>query len=398
MDGLSNGAVKSEEKHEDGTKAIVPLSYRSSCSLKRRSISSRFKQCQRTFWHWLLGNSVNPPSFLLKAFHCDPSCREEWKEILPLPSILQVSHYIISFIDWLFPDKSLEYFGLIFDRQYTLPKLDLVVVPDFSAGAMENWLFFLALFWIICLLGRGLVTFRETAMLVNPSSPSLLEQQRVAEVVSHEIAHQWYGSLFEFATYLGRFGNLVTMEWWNDLWLNEGFATWASASAMSSFTGFYSFLRHVIPWISEDSEWDVWTDYVSSYTFTAFQLDCLLNTHPVYVTINRANEICISFSTPFRPFRWLSAEVFDRISYNKGSALISMISHYVGNPQFAQAIKRYIADNEYSNAHSGVLIDLIFSTSAFSLPHVHLNVRFWWNTYKSRTLTNLMSPRWCWPG
>ncbi|KAJ1497352.1 arginine/alanine aminopeptidase [Coelomomyces lativittatus] len=115
--------------------------------------------------------------------------------------------------------------------------MDMLAVPDFSAGAMENW---------------GLVTYRTVMLLVDPNNTSSLTQQRVAYVVAHELAHQW-------------FGNLVTMEWWDELWLNEGFATWV---------GWYA-VDHFFP------SWQVWSQFVNNELGKALELDALQSSHPI---------------------------------------------------------------------------------------------------------------------
>jgi puromycin-sensitive aminopeptidase len=129
----------------------------------------------------------------------------------------------------------------------SLPKLDLIAIPDFAAGAMENW---------------GAITYREVALLVDPAHSSAATKQRVAIIIAHEIAHMW-------------FGNLVTMAWWNDLWLNEGFASWIE----------YKAVDHLFP------EWDMWTQFIFSDTGPAMSLDGLKNTHPIEAVVKTPNEI-----------------------------------------------------------------------------------------------------------
>ena len=133
--------------------------------------------------------------------------------------------------------KLLGYFNEYFGIPYPLPKLDHIAIPDFAAGAMENW---------------GAVTYRETALLVDPENSSAGTRQRVAEVVAHEMAHMW-------------FGDLVTMEWWDDLWLNESFASWMGTKA--------------VDWLFP--EWEMWTQFVNMDTNRALSLDGLKNSHPI---------------------------------------------------------------------------------------------------------------------
>ena len=193
-----------------------------------------------------------------------------------------------------------KYFGI----KYPLPKLDLIAVPDFAAGAMENW---------------GAITFRETILLYDPKTSSTRTKQFIAEVISHEIAHQW-------------FGNLVTMEWWNDLWLNESFATFMATKFVDKFY----------------PEWDLWNQFVEDAMNVAMGLDSLKTTHPIDVQVNSPAEI---------------REIFDAISYDKGGCVLRMLEHYVGEPNFQSGLKRYLSDFKYQNAQGRDLWNAIGKAS-----------------------------------
>ena len=180
-----------------------------------------------------------------------------------------------------------KYFGI----KYPLPKLDLIAIPDFAAGAMENW---------------GAITFRETILLYDPKTSSTRTKQFIAEVISHEIAHMW-------------FGNLVTMKWWNDLWLNESFATFMATKFVDKFY----------------PEWDLWNQFIEDAMNTAMSLDSLKTTHPIDVKVNSPAEV---------------REIFDAISYDKGGCVLRMLEHYVGEPNFQKGLKKYLSDFKYKNA------------------------------------------------
>lgn len=179
-----------------------------------------------------------------------------------------------------------EYFGIA----YPLRKMDMIAVPDFAAGAMENW---------------GAVTYRETALLLDPEKTSLSHKQRVVEVVAHELAHQW-------------FGNLVTMAWWDDLWLNEGFATWVETLAMDK----------LFP------EWNAWEEFANVNVAYAMELDGLVNTHPIQVEVGDPRSL---------------DEIFDAISYSKGASVIDMLHHYLGADVFARGLRVYLERHKYAN-------------------------------------------------
>lgn len=156
--------------------------------------------------------------------------------------------------------RILSYFQDFFNITYPLSKLDLMAVPDFGAGAMENW---------------GLITFRTTMILFNEAESSSEFQETVAIVISHELGHQW-------------FGNLVTMDWWSDLWLNEGFASYIENLGVD----------HIHP------EWNMMDQFVVTTTQEALSLDALESSHPIHASVNNPSEI---------------EAIFDIISYKKVS-------------------------------------------------------------------------------
>ena len=189
--------------------------------------------------------------------------------------------------------KIIDYFSKIFEIKYPLPKLDLIAVHSFSHNAMENW---------------GLVTYRSTALLYSETKSDPSYKQKVAYVVAHELAHQW-------------FGNLVTMKWWDELWLNEGFATWVGFAAVD----------YLFP------EWDIFSGFVSESLQQALNLDGLRNSHPIEVPVVDALDI---------------DQVFDAISYLKGASTILMISNSLGTEIFLKGVANYLNKNKFSNATS----------------------------------------------
>ncbi|MEX0934166.1 MAG: M1 family metallopeptidase, partial [Candidatus Saccharimonadales bacterium] len=199
---------------------------------------------------------------------------------------------------------TLEFFNRYFDIPYPLEKCDLLALPDFAAGAMENW---------------GCITFREQALLVDEENTSFAVKQYVADVVAHELAHQW-------------FGNLVTMQWWNDLWLNEGFATWVARLAVDE----------MFP------EWKIWEDFVVEDVLRALSLDGLSNSHPIEVEVKDPDEI---------------DEIFDAISYSKGAAVIHMLHSYLGADDFRHGLQNYLKANSLSNTTTNDLWQSLEETS-----------------------------------
>ncbi len=189
----------------------------------------------------------------------------------------------------------MDFYENYYDIPFPLKKCDFVALPDFASGAMENW---------------GLITFREQALLVDTHT-SLSSKQYVAIVVAHELTHQW-------------FGNLVTMKWWTDLWLNEGFASWMEYLAVDS--------RH--------PEWELWTQFSVDEQQVALKMDALEHTHPIEVEVRHPDEI---------------RTIFDAISYQKGASVIHMLHDYLGPDGFRDGLRHYLKTHSYKNT---VTVDL----------------------------------------
>uniref|UniRef100_A0A8C2H0G8 Aminopeptidase n=1 Tax=Cyprinus carpio TaxID=7962 RepID=A0A8C2H0G8_CYPCA len=193
--------------------------------------------------------------------------------------------------------RLLEFYEQYFNILYPLPKLDLIAIPDFQAGAMENW---------------GLTTYRETSLLYDPDISSASDKLWVTMVIGHELAHQW-------------FGNLVTMEWWNDIWLNEGFARYME----------FVSLEAVYPELKVE-------DHFVDTCFGAIGRDSLNSSRPISSLAENPAQI---------------EEMFDTVSYDKGACILHMLRNFLTNEGFQSGIIRYLRRFKYSNARNEDLWD-----------------------------------------
>ncbi|XP_004398356.1 PREDICTED: aminopeptidase N [Odobenus rosmarus divergens] len=187
----------------------------------------------------------------------------------------------------------LDFFSAHYDTLYPLNKSDQIALPDFNAGAMENW---------------GLVTYRENSLLYDPQSSSSSNKERVATVIAHELAHQW-------------FGNLVTLEWWNDLWLNEGFASYVE----------YLGANYAEP------TWNLKDLMVLNDVYRVMAIDALASSHPLSSPANEVN-------TPAQ-----ISEMFDSISYSKGASVLRMLSSFLTEDLFKKGVASYLHTFSYKN-------------------------------------------------
>jgi aminopeptidase N len=187
--------------------------------------------------------------------------------------------------------RTIDFFDEYFDTPYPLPKSDHVALPDFSSGAMENW---------------GLITYRETTLLANPATTSISGKQYIATVIAHELSHQW-------------FGNLVTMKWWNNLWLNESFATLMEYVAVDAL----------------HPEWNIWLDFATMESIMALRRDAIDGVQAVQVDVHHPDEISTLFD--------------GAIVYAKGARLLRMLQNYIGHEAFQTGLKTYFALHAYGN-------------------------------------------------
>lgn len=220
----------------------------------------------------------------------------------------------------------LEFYERYYNAAYPLSKSDQIALPDFNAGAMENW---------------GLVTYRETALLYDPIISSTGNKERVVSVISHELAHMW-------------FGNLVTVRWWNDLWLNEGFASY-------------------VEYLGADYAEPTWNikDYMVLYDVQrVFTVDALASSHPLSCAEDEVR-------TPPQ-----ISEMFSTISYSKGAAVLRMLSEFLSEPVFAKGLSSYLNTFAFGNTVYTDLWDhlqqAVQSTPGLEIPHtVHEIMNRW---------------------
>jgi aminopeptidase N/puromycin-sensitive aminopeptidase len=201
------------------------------------------------------------------------------------PDKVELGQYAVKAAEFV-----LHYYDTYFGIKYPMPKLDMIAIPDFEAGAMENF---------------GAITYRETDFLIDEKTASDAQKENVALVVAHEMAHQW-------------FGDMVTMQWWDNLWLNEGFATWMEHKPVAAWKPEWNVPQ------SEASELDAIENY-----------DAAKTTHPIRMKADTPDEI---------------NQQFDGITYQKGGAVIAMIESYLGPEVFRQGVHNYLEAHLYGNA------------------------------------------------
>lgn len=201
--------------------------------------------------------------------------------------------------------RAIEFYEDYFGIKYPLPKADHIALPDFSSGAMENW---------------GLITYREIALLADPTTTSISSRQYIATVIAHELAHQW-------------FGNLVTMKWWNNLWLNESFANMMEYVAVDAL----------------HPEWNIWLEQASNENVIALRRDAIDGVQAVQVDVNHPDEISTLFD--------------GAIVYAKGGRLLRMLQSYVGEAAFRKGLTDYFTRFAYQNTEGNDLWDAISRAS-----------------------------------
>jgi puromycin-sensitive aminopeptidase len=227
--------------------------------------------------------------------------------------------------------RSLDFYDEFFHVHYPLPKLDMLCVTEFAMGAMENW---------------GLVTYRENALMIDDAKASPQSKQRVAIVVAHELAHQW-------------FGNLVTMSWWDGLWLNEGFAAFMEHFCIDALFPDYK----------------IWEQFTTDAFGAAQRLDALKSSHPVIVPIKHAEEV---------------EQVFDAISYCKGSTVVNMISAILGKDKFREGLQLYMRRHAYGNTETIDLWNAWSEVSGKNIPEL-MNV---WTTVTGYPYLKVLEEHW----
>jgi puromycin-sensitive aminopeptidase len=204
----------------------------------------------------------------------------------------------------------LRWFAEWYGIPYPGDKVDLIALPDFAAGAMEN---------------LGAITFREAVLLIDPNESTQVELQRVADVVAHELAHMW-------------FGDLVTMKWWNGLWLNEAFATFMELAAVDAFR----------------PEWQRWAAFTNERA-AAFAVDSLASTRPIEYPVRSPAD---------------ADGMFDVLTYQKGASVLRMLQQFLGEDGFRAGIRLYLRSREYGNAETTDLWDAIEEATGEPVRHI----------------------------
>jgi puromycin-sensitive aminopeptidase len=193
----------------------------------------------------------------------------------------------------------LDWFERYYDIPYPSDKVDMIALPDFAAGAMEN---------------LGCITFREVLLLVDPATSTQVERELVADVVAHELAHMW-------------FGDLVTMKWWNGIWLNEAFATFMEVAACDAFA----------------PQWKRWVSFGLERS-VAFETDSLRSTRPIEFEVLSPDD---------------SEGMFDVLTYQKGGAVLRMLEQFLGEQRFRRGVNRYLTSHSHGNTETSDLWDAI---------------------------------------
>ncbi|HEY2860021.1 MAG TPA: M1 family metallopeptidase [Terracidiphilus sp.] len=225
-------------------------------------------------------------AFLVGDFQCTHGEQDGVKiGVCSTPDKVELTSYGVDVAKYV-----LHYYNEYFGIHYPLPKLDLIGLPDFEAGAMENF---------------GAITYRETALLIDPKTASVGAKKEVSEVIAHEMAHQW-------------FGDLVTMQWWDNIWLNEGFATWMETKPVAAM----------------HPEWNIDQEEAAQLD-GVLDLDAQPTTRAIRATANTREEI---------------EQMFDGISYGKAGMVLNMVENYLGKETFRKGVHNYLAAHEYSNA------------------------------------------------
>ncbi len=225
-------------------------------------------------------------AFLVGDFQCTHGEQDGVKiGVCATPEKLDLTHYGLDVTRHV-----LHYYNDYFGIRYPLPKLDLIGIPDFEAGAMENF---------------GAITYREALLLIDPKTASVDSKINVSEAIAHEMAHQW-------------FGDLVTMQWWDNVWLNEGFATWMETKPLAAM----------------HPEWNI-DQREAARLQNILNLDAQATTRAIRAHADTREQI---------------EQMFDGISYGKAGAVLNMVENYLGKETFRQGVHKYLDAHQYSNA------------------------------------------------